>query len=556
MLLCILTGILGGGLAIAFHLCIFFIFAAVWKFGGAFGEANRLWIMPIFPALGGLIVGVCIKLFAHSAAGSGIPQTKECFYNNFGIFKFSDIVYRFAFGAIFCGFGNSAGREGPTVHLCSAAASVIAQKMNFAKSRIRDAVPVGMAAGIASSFNAPLSAISFVFEELFGSQNKIKNIGGIIISVAIAAALSRIIISENPIINIAHTDFRTGWWMLVCLPIAVCAGFTGDAFLTLLLKLRGTAKFKCKIPTWILPAIGGLIVGCIATFAYVQTGYNTVFSVGYAALIPAFNGNILGFSMLALFAFKFIATIINYSFGGSGGLFSPTLVIGGMLGGAIGTAAAHFGLIESSQIGACVLLGMGACFGSIIRCPVTSIIMIFELTLNYSLIIPLLGGNFLAYAIARSRHKIGLYDSLLMQDGVSLRKMPSYEAPEELKTMPCAAIATFRPFGVKVWQTCAQALLSIDANNRHKAYPLLDSHNYYCGFVNYNDLADKQNAAANCAEFAYAKNIAVSCDDPIAEVAQKLVENDMEIVAILSDKTLVGILTLHDIANMLVQKEQ
>ena len=555
MLLCILTGILGGGLAIAFHLGIFLIFGAVWKFGGSFGEANRLWIMPIFPALGGLIVGVCIKLFAHSAAGSGIPQTKECFYNNFGIFKFSDIIYRFTLGIIFCGFGNSAGREGPTVHLCSAAASVLAQKMNFAKSKVREAVPVGMAAGIAASFNAPLSAISFVFEELFGGKNRLKNIGGIIISVAIAAALSRIIISENPIINIPRTDFRTGWWMLVCIPIALCAGAVGDLFLSLLLKLRGRAKFRCKIPQWLLPAIGGLIVGCIATFAYVLTGYNTVFSVGYAALIPAFGGNIIGLAMLALFAFKFVATIINYSFGGSGGLFSPTLVIGGMLGGAIGSAASYCGIIEVSEIGACVLLGMGACFASIIRCPITSIIMIFELTLNYSLIIPLLGGNFLAYAIARSRNKTGLYDSLLMQDGISLRKLPSYGAPDELKSMPCASIATYRPICFFANQTCEDGLKSI-GEIRHKFYPIVDNAGNYCGLVSHKDISIEQNAGKLCAEFARQNDIFASCDDTIAEVSRKLVENDIQIVAILSNRTLIGLLTLHDIANMLIYKEE
>lgn len=552
MLLCVLTGLAGGALAIAFHLSISGLFKAVWKLGGALGEENRWWVMPFFPALGGLVAGAGVFFFAKSAAGSGIPQTKAAFYNNFGLFRLSDIFYRFVFGVVFCGFGNSAGREGPTVHMCSAAGSVLAQKMGFAKPQVRDAVPVGMASGIAASFNAPLSAISFVYEELFGGLGKMKNIGGVVVAVAIAAALARIVVGENPVINVSHASFRTGWWMLVCLPIAVCAGFAGDFFLSLLLKLRGRAKSERRIPKWLLPCLGGLSVGVAATFAYYITGYDSVFSVGYNVLVPAFDGDVAVGAMLVIFVFKFACTIVNYALGGSGGLFSPALVIGGTLGGCVGGLfAVVFGL-DSSVIGASVMLGMGACFASIIRCPVTSIIMVFELTLNYSLILPLLAGNFIAYCIAKRRHAVGLYDSLLMQDGVTLKKMTPYRGAGDWRFLPIGSIMTYDPSVVSASETCAHAAARLSSKERvFRAYPVLDGGGALLGVANSIDIGMEANAEKKCADIARRGLPVATPDTSITKVANMLVDADLMEICLVSPSggsKLVGIVTLHDIA--------
>jgi len=551
ILICAFTGLVCGLIAVGFHVSISATFRLIWSLRNIAGPQNAWWVMPLFPALGGLIAGICIYTFAPSAAGSGIPQTKDIFYNKFGIFKARDILYRFVLGTIFCGFGNSAGREGPTVHLCSAAASVIGQKAGLAKSTIQSLVPVGMGAGIAAAFNSPLSAISFVFEELLESF-RTRALGGILVAVIIAAATDRIILGENPVLNLSPTFFKTGWWMLVCLPLAVIAGFAGDFFLKGLLKLRGLCKFTLKVPPWLLPAIGGLLVGALATAAFYATGYNSVFSVGYNSLLPAFDNKILPWAMLMLAAFKFLASMINYAMGGSGGLFSPTLVIGGMLGGAFGGFLKLAFGFDASVVSACVLLGMGTCFASIIRCPMTSILMIFELTLNYSLILPLLAGNLLAFYIAKRRSAVSLYNALLLQDGISLKKMTSFRGERDWKNLPVGAIMTFDVYCVNESDTPKEALQKISASSKsHRAYPVTDSQNRLVGTVYHSALKESANSQTSCLNLIKRDaSSSITPDTSIRDTANLLIDKDILELPVITRNTgkIAGIITLHDIA--------
>ena len=555
---CALVGAVAGLLSVGFRLAIEGLFSFIWNFGGVLGEENRFWLMPLMPAFGGLIVGVCVSSFAKSASGSGIPQTKAAYYNNFGLLKWRDAVQRFVLGAIFCGFGNSAGREGPTVHLCASAASAMAQNFGFPKQLIRESVPAGMGAGIAASFNAPLSAISFVFEELLGGFGKARRVGGLIISVVVAAAVSRIILGENPVLPVGVEEFHTGWWMAIALPIAVFAGLAGNAFLKILLKFRAFARGKIHLPFCLIAALGGLIVGAIAISCYYFTGYNSVFSVGYGVLIPAFGGAVCLKAMFMIFVLKFIATIINYSMGGSGGLFSPTLVIGGMMGGAVGMSVCLVFGADKSLVGACVLLGMGACFASIIRCPITSILMIFELTLNYSLILPLLFSNLLAYAIACKLHPVGLYDSLLLQDGITLRKMPVAKNNRDWEALPISTIMSFNPVCVCSSDLAAEILSVLKKRGAaFKSYPVLDANSDFIGMVSLEDLRKNADSGKKCGEFMVRgrEGNFLYAGDTISAAARHFCSSEFYDAAIVdagNPKKVVGILTIHDIARCAV----
>lgn len=553
LLLCAAVGAVGGLIAIAFHLAITVMFDWVWRLGGAFGGQYRIFIMPLMPALGGLIVGICVNTFASAARGGGIPQTKAAFFNRFGFFRLSDIAYRFVFSSIFCGSGNSAGREGPTVHLCAASASVLAQKFGFSKQGVQASVPVGIGAGISASFNAPLSAVSFVFEELFGGFENSKSAGGLIIAVVVAAALSRVILGENPVVPVPYTEFHTGWWMFVCVPIGVAAGLSGHLFTSGILKLRAASRDSFKMPKFLLPAAGGLVVGIFATAAYCMSGWNSVFSIGYNSLVPAFEGRIALGAMLTLFAFKFVCTLINYAMGGSGGMFSGVIVIGGMLGGSFGgVMCAVFGL-DASIVGACLMLGMGACLASMVRCPITSIVMIFELTLNYSLILPILVGNAISYFIATRLSPVGVYDSILLQDGISLKKMTAYRGQRDWAMLPVAAIMTFGVESVGSGERASEALARISASgSRHRAYPVLAPDGEYMGFAHLSAISAPENAGRPCSELvSVPPEIRVSPDASIRDAANYLIEKDVLETAVVSPRApgrLAGMVTLHDIA--------
>lgn len=554
IILCALIGLLGGTLAVAFHLAITYLFKWIWLSGGIFGEEYRVFMMPLFPFLAGAFVGLCVNGFAKSASGGGIPQTKRVFFNDFGIFKLKDIFYRFFFSSVFIGFGNSAGREGPTVHLCAALSSVIAQKFGLSKQKVRDAVPAGIGAGISASFNAPLSAVSFVFEEFFGGFSNARGAGGIFIAVAVAAAVSRILIGENPVLAIANVEFHTGWWMLVCLPIAVISGVLGHLFLGGILGLRKFCFGFSKVPKWIWTALGGLCVGILATLAYVWSGgYDSVFSIGYNVLLPAFDSGVALRSMLVIFAFKFVCTLINYATGGSGGVFSGTIVIGGMLGGSLGALFCMLFGLDSSVVGAALMMGIGACLASIVRCPITSILMIFELTLNYSLIIPIILGNLIAYFISTRLSPIGLYDSVLLQDGIALKKMASFRGNRDWANLPVSAIMTFSVKGVKASQKVSDAMSEIkNSAHRYRSYPVFDDTGGFAGFAKSEDIFKPENSDLICAEIISSPpKTYITADTSITKAANYMIERDVLELAVvdeLSPEKLLGILTLHDIA--------
>lgn len=573
LILCTVAGVLCGLAAVGFHLSIEYTFHFIWDFAGSVGAAsgtNHIWfwlVMPFMPALGGLIVGLILWKIAPSAVGSGIPQTKAAFYNDFGRIKLKDGIFRFLLGTVFIGMGNALGREGPTVHMCASIASKLGQLAGLAKARVQAMVPVGMGAGIAAAFNAPISAMFFVFEELLSDFSS-KALGGIVIAVVVAAVVSRTLLGEDPVLQVglSEENIVTAWWMLISLPLGLAAGFIGSFFVKVLLVVRGRMRQWDGLATWLKPAAGGLAMGLVGTAAYALTGMfgegqNGVFSIGYNSLEAAFEGRLIIVVLLVLFVFKFVAVLISYATGGSGGLFSPTLFLGGMLGGIFGWSLvylhSHFDFFSlpghNDVVGACVLLGMGAMFASIVRCPITSLVIIFEMTGNYAFILPLIAGNMIAYFISVKRQPVPLYDSLLIQDGVTLRKMPSYQGARDYQNLPVSAIMTHDCTTVDGTLNSEQNIDKL-AGRMHHGYPVLGPDGALCGMIMHHEMLEhiEHGIERPIGELAEEqKVISVYPDTSIRNVAAKLIKEDVLQVPVVSQKDeskLLGIVTLHDIA--------
>ena len=345
MLLCLVVGLSCGLAAVAFHWVIHSLFDVVWHTAVHSSKAVFVLIMLGAPTLAGLLVGLVVQKWAPDASGSGIPQTKVAYYNKGGKISLFTGMWRFVLGAIYVGLGNSLGREGPTVHFSAAIASRLGRWAFRDASRVQSMLPVGMAAGIAAAFNAPISALTFVFEELLDNFS-MKALGGMVVAVVIAAAASRTLLGEDPVLN-THLigDYTTSGWMFVALPLGLLAGVIGFYFTRMVLALR--LKFKqAKFPKWLSPAIGGLSCGLIGLLAWHLTGYvgeaqNSVFSIGYESLELAFQNKLAISAIALLLILKMAAVIITYASGGSGGLFSPTLYLGGMLGALAGLVLVH-----------------------------------------------------------------------------------------------------------------------------------------------------------------------------------------------------------------------
>ncbi|MGB0409839.1 MAG: chloride channel protein [Opitutales bacterium] len=557
LLICVCAGVVCGLVGVSFHLAITVLFDGLFGFYASLG----LWAIPamvLSPAFAGLIVGLMIRHVSPTAVGSGIPQTKAAYHQKFGVIKTSEAFWRFIIGTLSVAFGNSLGREGPTVHICSAVSSKLGRLFGLGKLRVQAMVPVGMGAGISAAFNAPISAITFVFEELFDNNFSSKALGGILIAVVVAAVVERSLLGEHSALHATREAFETSWWMLICLLIGPISGLLGHAFSSLLLGLRGRFKQWTQFPGWAKPALGGLSVGLIGVSVWQFTGgKHGVFSIGYHDLNAALNGQLLWQALLLLFIGKFFATAVCYASGASGGIFAPVLFLGSMLGGLLGALMVQFFQLDNAIAAACALLGTGAFFAAVIRCPLTSVLIIFEMTHNYSLILPLMIGNFLAYMISVKLRRIPIYDALLLQDGISLKKLPAYKGQQDWRNLPVSTIMTH---DCRTATGCFNAVENMEAikdkGHIHHGYPVLADLNSQelIGMVMHHEL-EEWIAADNMSplgDLLAAQNIiAIYPDDSIRDAANTLVIKDVLQAPVVSRKDpgkLLGIVTLHDIA--------
>lgn len=575
IILCLVAGLLCGLAAVGIHLSIHGVFDLAWEFAHHWENHGIPWwlVMPWIPAVAGLIVGIAVTRWAPGCVGSGIPQTKAAFYNEFGQIPLKTAIWRFVLTTVYVGGGNSLGREGPTVHMCAAIASSLGRTFGLAKARVQAMVPVGVAAGIAAAFNAPISAILFVFEEILDDFST-KALSGIVIAVVVSEAVARILLGEDPILQ-AHLGDQHGvhWWMLVAIPLGVSAAVIGHFFTGSVLGFRTWGADCLKIPNFIKPALGGLLVGTIGTGAFFATGMlgdpqNTVFSIGYESLELAFESKLVVGAIVILLVAKLVAVVVCYGTGGSGGLFSPTLYFGAMLGALWGLLTLQFaewsGLNPydegSRLVGACVLLGMGAMFAAIIRCPFTSLFIIFEMTGNYSLILPLMTGNILAYSLSGWMRKVPIYNAILIQDRVTLRKMPTYRGAQDYRNLPVSTIMHYDLITVAAAETPGEALerLRRSPEQMRRSYPVVDgelnSRRGFLGMVMHHELEEQEEAAP---EFAVRDLIAeqkvqtINPETSIRDAAMRMVKADIRqlpVVSATDPGRLLGVLTLNDIA--------
>jgi len=566
LVLCVLAGFLCGLVAVAFHYSIHYLFKWLWEEAES---RDTVWFCTILlagPTFAGLLVGLVVHFFAPDAAGSGIPQTKAAYYNKGGKISMGTGILRFLLGSLYVGFGNSLGREGPTVHVSAAICSRIGRWAFNDPARVQSMLPVGMAAGIAAAFNAPLSALTFVFEELLDNFS-MKAMGGMVIAVVVAAAVSRTILGEDPVLMARIVeDYKTSAWMLVALPLGVAAGLIGHLFVWSTLNLRKWFKTRRIFPSWVSPAAGGFSCGLLGLAAFYFTGHlgnaqNSVFSIGYESLELAFANKLSVGIIAVLLGAKFLAVVICYASGGSGGLFAPTLFLGGMLGGLVGAGLSDFQHVvewipafptDGKVIGGCVLLGMGAMFAAVVRCPFTSLIIIFEMTGNYSLILPLMAGNMLAWQIAKQLQGESLYTSLLLQDGVSLRKLPAYRGAQDYRKLPVQSIMSHDVFTVGLLEKPADVMKRITTEGRkYHAYPVVDAEGLLAGVITRQEIMGNILAESVSAILGEQEILSVTIDTSIRDAANRMIVRDFQQVPVVSkveERKLLGWLTINDIA--------
>ena len=288
------------------------------------------------------------------------------------------------------------------------------------------------------AFNTPLAAIVFAIEEIMGDL-KHRAFAGIVMVAVIAAVIERSLLGPNSIFQVPpHPDSHA----LGTLVLGLLAGLVSHAFVEELLVVREGVKLIRGRYDWMMPGVGGSTTGVIGAAIFASWGNLGVFGIVYSDLSAALFGSPGLALLVVLLIGKFAATVFSYASGGAGRIFAPTLVIGAMLGGIVGSLADLVGSQSSSMPSALALVGMGAMFAGTIRAPVTSILTIFELTGDYALILPIMAANLSSYAIATKLRRVPIYEALLLQDGINLRKFPILRPDRGWQNLPVSTIMT------------------------------------------------------------------------------------------------------------------
>lgn len=349
----------------------------------------------IVPAVGGLLVGPLIYFFAREAKGHGVPEVMEAVALNGGRIRPIVALVKSLASALSIGSGGSVGREGPIVQIGSALGSTMGQLLHLSDERIRNLVACGAAGGIAATFNAPIAGVIFALEIILG-EFSIHYFSTVVISSVTSATVGRVVFGNSPAFSIPMEYGIKSLWEFSFYPIlGVLAAVTGVVFVRLLYWSEDLfARWK-QVPEWAQPAIGGMLLGLLGLSYPTLTGLSwermpQVFNVGYGVIENALANQFTLVAVMTLLVLKLLATSLTLGSGGSGGIFAPALFMGAMLGA--GFALIMNGLFPgiTSPPGAYALVGMAATFAASAHAPLTAVLILFELTGDYRIILPLM----------------------------------------------------------------------------------------------------------------------------------------------------------------------
>ncbi len=423
LFLAIVVGLLAGLTVVCFHVA--YDMTRIYLLGSALAPH---WLPTLLvPALTGIAVSLLVIWVFPEVRGSGVNQTKSAVYISDGYIPFRTVIGKFIVCSLAIGGGFSLGPEDPSLQIGAGIASAMGRRLRLSKDKARLLAPVGAAAGLAAAFNAPIAAVLFVIEEVIGTWSA-GGLGAIVLAAASSVMVMRVFLGSEPFFRVPPYRLGSPFELFGYAVLGVFGGFASLAFLKFLAYVRPRVR---KLPRWTLylqPAVAGLLIGAIG-LAYPQ-----VMGAGYVYIDQTIHGQFSWQTMGILSGVKIAATGLSFVSGTPGGLFAPVLFIGAALGGAIGGVEQLFFHHLTGSVGAFALVGMGTLFAGFLRTPITSVFMVMELSGNYSIILPVMISNTIAYLISRRYQRVPLFDLLSRQEGIELPSL------EELREQPVLRI--------------------------------------------------------------------------------------------------------------------
>jgi CIC family chloride channel protein len=376
---------------------------------------SAAWRRVLIPVAGSLTMGFLLYRYFPNARGSGVPQAKAALFARDGFISLRTVLGKFFCTATTLASGIPLGREGPSVQVGAGIASVLGRHLGLRPEKVKALLPVGASAAIAAAFNTPMAAVLFSLEEVMGDLHA-PILGSVVLASAASWAMLRLVLGNDPLFKVPQYELVSPWEFGIYAILGVIGGFLSVAFTKLLLRMRQRFLLLPRKTAWWHPVVGGVVVGLIGWVVPQALG------VGYGYVGQALNGTMALKLMIVLVVLKLFGVTISYASGNAGGIFGPSLFLGAMLGGAVGTVAHYLLPAHTATQGAYALVGMGALFAGIVRAPMTSVLMIFEMTRDYAVIVPLMIANLTSLFISARFQRAPIYEALARQDGIHLPK--------------------------------------------------------------------------------------------------------------------------------------
>ena len=542
----VVVGLAGGYGAVGFRYLIDFF--QTLAYGGKEDLLGLVVNLPwyyrvLIPAIGGLNVGPLVYFFAREAKGHGVPEVMESVALKGGVIRKRVVVVKTLASAISISTGGSVGREGPIVQIGSAIGSTLGQVLKVSADRMRTLVGCGAAAGIAATFNAPIAGSMFALEVILGDFG-LATFSPIVISSVVATAVSRAYLGDTPAFIVPTYELVSAWELPMYLVMGIFCAAVGVLFTKTLYRIEDLFD-DIKFPDYLKGIFGGLILGASA-LAFPQ-----ILGVGYGAIDMALAQQMAWWLLLLLVPIKILATSITIGSGGSGGIFAPSLFLGAMAGGFFGFVVNQLFPTITASPGAYSIVGMGAVVSATTHGPLAAILILFEMTGTYKIILPLMLACIIATIASGQFSRESIYTLKLMRRGVNIKEGKEVNV---LKSLFVKDVMTPHVETINEALPLGQ-MAQLISKSKFNSFPVINDQKQLIGIVSFNDY-NEAIFDENLKDLVVAKDIAstelvtVSLDENLYTALEKISLKDFAVLPVVSAQDpshLEGVISRRDI---------
>jgi CIC family chloride channel protein len=522
----------------------------------------------VIPVAGALIAGPLISRFAKEARGHGVPEVMQALVMKGGRIRPRVAITKIIASALCIGTGGSAGREGPIVQVGSAIGSTVGQVLRLSDERIKNLVACGAAAGIAATFNAPIAGVAFAIEVLM-SELQVRTFGNVVIAAVSAAIVSQMFLGDNPAFSVPSFSLLSPLAIFFFLLLGLSSALAGIMFIGMLGWFEKNFE-SLSCPQSLQPVIGALLLGLIGVCymqlpeffagspahmpaqALLTPNMPPVYGSGFAFIEEALQGNVPFLLLAVLIFLKPLATSFTLGSGNSGGVFAPSLFIGAMLGGAMGNLFARLFPTISGSPGGYALVGMAAVFAAAARAPLTAMLIVFEMSSDYGMILPLMVATVTASHFAQWLYPDSIYTQKLTRRGIRFAQGRDLDVMQGVRV---SEVMNDNPT-VVYRDTPLPDLYRMFQEKNFLGFPVLDKDQRLWGIVTLQDMERvlSQNViklrGLTVEEVAVVEPVTVFPDEPIWNAIQKMAPRDLARLPVISrdgSNRLVGLISRTDI---------